>query len=110
MTSRCLHERNNSTAHRTSNSFVRVVEEEDLIVSHSQQQANWETTMPLLRPELVRRITWEAGIVERKFPGRFRLRRSLETRLVWEGTVPVEGRDVPVLVKYPESYPGQPPV
>lgn len=64
--------------------------------------------MPL-RPELARRLVWEAEAVQTKFPGRFRLRREPTGELAWHGTVPVEGRNVPVVVAYPAAYPAQPP-
>jgi hypothetical protein len=43
------------------------------------------------------------------FPGRFRLLREADGQLTWHGTVPVEGRDFPVLVRYPPAYPAVPP-
>src|SRR5438105_3791576 len=63
-----------------------------------------------LRPELARRIVWEAEAVHAKYPGRFRLARGADGLLAWEGTVPVEGRDFPVVVTYPAAYPAVPAV
>jgi hypothetical protein len=65
--------------------------------------------LPSLRPELARRIVWEAEAVRAKFPGRFRLVPDAHGQLAWQGTVPVEGRDFPVLVTYPPAYPAVPP-
>jgi hypothetical protein len=62
-----------------------------------------------LRPELVRRLVWEARAVEEKFPGRFRLTVDQRGEAAWEGQVPVEGRDFPVRVHYPRAYPALPP-
>src|SRR5262249_45016180 len=72
----------------------------------------WEFAMPVssLRPELARRIVWEAEAVHAKYPGRFQLTRGVDGLLAWEGTVPVEGRDFPVVVTYPAAYPGVPPL
>src|SRR5262249_10944712 len=63
-----------------------------------------------LRPELARRLLWEAEAVRTKFAGRFGLVLEPSGRPAWVGSVPVEGRDFPVIVTYPLSYPGQPPV
>lgn len=63
-----------------------------------------------LRPELVRRIVWEASVVDAKYPHRFQLRRTDDGRLFWDGGVPVERSDFPVTVRYPAAYPGQAPV
>lgn len=62
-----------------------------------------------IRPELAKRIVWEAAAVEAKFPGRFTLRTSAEGNPIWEGSVPVEGREFPITVVYPIGYPGVPP-
>jgi len=63
-----------------------------------------------LRPELAKRIVWEAHAVELKFPGRFCLKRNGQGPLRWSGCVPVEGHDVPISVTYPDSYPASPPI
>jgi hypothetical protein len=62
-----------------------------------------------IRPELARRLVWEAEAVRAKFPGRFRLVLEPSARPAWVGAVPVEGRDFPVVVTYPPAYPAQPP-
>ncbi len=64
---------------------------------------------PPVRPELARRIVWESAAVQAKFPGRFRLTPQPSGLLAWVGSVPVEGRDFPVVVTYPAGYPAQPP-
>jgi hypothetical protein len=64
---------------------------------------------PAIRPELARRILWEAEAVRDKFPERFRLTLDSAGRSAWEGSVPVEGRNFPVVVTYPTAYPGVPP-
>jgi hypothetical protein len=61
-----------------------------------------------LRPELARRLVWEARAVAIKFPGRFRLIREPSGAPAWVGSVPVEDRDFPVVVTYPAAYPAQP--
>ncbi len=63
-----------------------------------------------IRLELARRVVWEATAVHLKFPGRFQLDLDPQGRPCWRGTVPVEERDVPVLVTYPHSYPAEPPM
>jgi hypothetical protein len=63
-----------------------------------------------VRPELARRIVWEAEAVRGAFPGRFRLALDRTGRPAWVGTVPVEGRDFPVVATYPAAYPAEPPV
>jgi hypothetical protein len=65
---------------------------------------------PSIRPELARRLVLEAAAVRALFPGRFRLKLGLWGRPAWTGCVPVEGRDFPLVVTYPPSYPGQPPL
>ncbi len=65
--------------------------------------------MLAIRPELARRIIWEAEAVKAKFPGRFSLAMLDQGLPCWEGTVPVEGRAFPVRVTYPAAYPGLPP-
>jgi len=62
-----------------------------------------------LRPELARRIVWEAEAVRAKFPGCCKLRLDAAGMPSWEGTVPVEGRPFPVVVTYPPNYPAVPP-
>lgn len=62
-----------------------------------------------VRPELARRIVWEADAVQAAFPGRFRLRLDRNGHPGWHGAVPVEGRDFPVIVTYPPAYPALPP-
>jgi hypothetical protein len=66
-------------------------------------------TTPPIRPELARRVVWEAEAVRARFPGRFRLFQEPDGRLAWHGAVPVEGRDFPVVVRYPPAYPAAPP-
>ena len=66
--------------------------------------------MLAIRPELARRIVWEAEAVEAKFPGRFRLALDSQGRPVWDGMVPVEGQPAPVIVTYPAAYPAVPPI
>jgi hypothetical protein len=63
-----------------------------------------------IRPELTRRVVWEAEAVRVAFPGRFRLVLDGAGRPAWVGTVPVEGRDFPAVVTYPPAYPAEPPV
>jgi hypothetical protein len=63
-----------------------------------------------IRPELTRRLVWEAEAVRTKFPGRFRLLLEPTECPAWVGSVPVEGRDFPVVVTYPPAYPAQPPL
>jgi hypothetical protein len=65
---------------------------------------------PPIRPELARRLLWEAEAVRAKFPGRFRLVLEPSGWPAWVGSVPVEGRDFPVIVGYPPAYPAQPPL
>lgn len=62
-----------------------------------------------IRPELARRIVWEAEAVRTRFPGRFHLTLDPAGVPCWEGAVPAEGRDFPVVVKYPAAYPAVPP-
>jgi hypothetical protein len=62
-----------------------------------------------VRPELARRIVWEADAVRARFPGRFRLVIDSAGRPAWVGSVPIEGREFPVAVTYPPAYPGVPP-
>jgi len=62
-----------------------------------------------IRPELARRIVWEAVAVHAKFPGRFRLTIAADGACTWSGSVPVEGRAFPVRVTYPAAYPAVPP-
>ena len=62
-----------------------------------------------IRPELARRLVWEADIVAAQFPGRFRLIRDGNGRPAWDGYVPVEGREFPATVVYPDAYPASPP-
>jgi hypothetical protein len=64
---------------------------------------------PCIRPELARRLVWEAEAVHAKYPGRFRLTCDGDGPFAWEGTVPVEGRAFPVRVTYPAAYPAVPP-
>jgi hypothetical protein len=61
------------------------------------------------RFDLVRRVVWEASAVQAAFPRRFRLVMDDQGALAWEGAVPVEGRDFPVIISYPLAYPAQPP-
>ncbi|HTU18879.1 MAG TPA: hypothetical protein VMG10_12540 [Gemmataceae bacterium] len=61
------------------------------------------------RPELARRIVWEAEAVRAKFPGLFRLVIDVRDQLAWVGSVPVEGRPFPIRVTYPPAYPAIPP-
>lgn len=63
-----------------------------------------------IRPELARRILWEAEAVEAKFPGRFRLMLDAQGRPAWTGSVPVEGQPARVIVTYPAAYPAVPPI
>jgi hypothetical protein len=63
-----------------------------------------------VRPELARRIVWEAQAVQSRFPGRFRLTTDATGRLAWEGCILAEGRAFPVLVTYSDAYPGVPPI
>jgi hypothetical protein len=63
-----------------------------------------------LQPELARRIVWEAEAVRARFPRRFRLALEPDGSPAWHGAVPVEGRNFPVLVRYPAAYPALPPV
>jgi hypothetical protein len=63
-----------------------------------------------LRPELARRLVWEAEAVRTKFPGRFRLILGPSGTPAWVGSVLVEGRNFPVIVTYPPAYPAQPPL
>jgi hypothetical protein len=63
-----------------------------------------------IRPELARRLVWEAEAVRSRFPGRFRLLLEPSGWPAWVGSVPVEGRDFPVVVMYPPAYPAQPPL
>jgi hypothetical protein len=63
-----------------------------------------------VRPELARRIVWEADAVRARFPGRFRLVLDPGGLPAWLGAVPVEGRGFPVAVGYPPAYPAVPPV
>jgi hypothetical protein len=63
-----------------------------------------------IRPELSRRLVWEAEAVRARFPGRFRLVLEPSGAPAWVGSVPVEGRDFPVVVTYPAAYPAQPPL
>jgi len=63
-----------------------------------------------IRPELARRIIWEAQAVQAKFPGRFRLSEDHDGLPCWTGHVQVEGRDFPVKAVYPSAYPGLPPL
>jgi hypothetical protein len=63
-----------------------------------------------VRPELQRRIVWEAEAVHGAFPGRFRFAFDDIGRPTWVGSVPVEGRDFSVVVTYPPAYPAQPPL
>jgi hypothetical protein len=65
---------------------------------------------PAIRPELARRLVWEAEAVRSKFPCRFRLVLDATGSPAWLGSVPVEGRDFPVVVTYPPAYPAQPPL
>src|SRR5262249_28686025 len=65
---------------------------------------------PSIRPELARRLVLEAEAVRALFPGRFRLLLGLSGWPAWIGCVPVGGRAFPVVVTYPPSYPGQPPL
>lgn len=65
--------------------------------------------MPPIRPELARRIVWEAEAVDAKFPRRFQLTLDENEQPAWHGSVPVEGRDFPVVVTYPAAYPAVPP-
>lgn len=62
-----------------------------------------------IRPELARRIVWEAEAVQAKFPGRFQLVLDAQGRPAWQGQVPAEGREFPVIVTYPAAYPAVPP-
>jgi hypothetical protein len=61
------------------------------------------------RPELARRIVWEAEGVRTKFPGLFRLVLDDQDQLAWVGSVLVEGRLFPVIATYPPAYPAVPP-
>ena len=63
-----------------------------------------------IRPELARRLVWEAEAVRAKFPGRFRLLLESSGWPAWVGSVPVEGRDFPIVVTYPPAYPAQLPI
>jgi hypothetical protein len=63
-----------------------------------------------VRPELARRIVWEAEAVRLAFPDRFRLVLEPDGRPAWVGAVPVEGHDFPVVATYPLAYPAEPPV
>jgi hypothetical protein len=63
-----------------------------------------------VRPELARRIVWEADAVRARFPGRFRLVIDAAGHPAWVGAVPVEGRAFPVAVAYPPAYPALPPI
>jgi hypothetical protein len=65
--------------------------------------------MHQLRPELARRIVYEAEAVCAKFPGRFQLCLGLSGQPEWRGCVPVEGRECPISVAYPTVYPAVPP-
>jgi hypothetical protein len=58
---------------------------------------------------LARRLVWEAEAVRSKFPGRFRLTLDDRGSPAWLGSVPVEGRDFPVVVTCPPAYPARPP-
>jgi hypothetical protein len=62
-----------------------------------------------LRPELARRLVWEAEVITAQFPGRFRLVRDEHDQAAWDGLVPAEDREFPVLVSYPAAYPAVPP-
>jgi len=55
-------------------------------------------TLPPVRPELARRVLWEADAVADRFPCRFRLVLTESALLAWDGAVPVEGGDFPVRV------------
>jgi hypothetical protein len=61
-------------------------------------------------PELTRRVVWEAEAIRIAFPGRLRLVLDTLGRPAWVGSVPVEGRDFPVIVTYPTAYPAEPPL
>jgi hypothetical protein len=63
-----------------------------------------------IRPELARRVVWEAEALHTKYPDRFRLRLDPQGRPAWHGCVPVEGRDAPLILTYPEAYPARPPL
>ena len=62
-----------------------------------------------IRPDLARRIVWEAEAVRARFPGCVRLLVDTKGLPAWHGTVPIEGRSFPVLVTYPAAYPAMPP-
>jgi len=62
-----------------------------------------------VRPELARRIVWEAAAIRSRFPGRFRLALAQGGLPSWVGAVPVEGREFPVVFTYPAAYPAVPP-
>jgi hypothetical protein len=64
----------------------------------------------LIRRDLARRVVRESVAVAAKFPGRFHLELEQHILPAWHGTIPVEGRDVPVIVTYPPAYPAQPPI
>jgi hypothetical protein len=66
-------------------------------------------TRLVIRQELARRVVWESVAVSAKYPGRFHLELDQNARPAWHGAIPVEGRDVPVIVTYPAAYPAQPP-
>jgi hypothetical protein len=62
-----------------------------------------------LRPDLARRLVWEAEAVRACFGRSVRLVRDDRGRPCWQGTVPVEGQAFPVIVTYPAAYPAEPP-
>jgi hypothetical protein len=62
-----------------------------------------------IRPELARRIVWEADIITAQFPGRFRLVRDERDNPAWDGFIAAEDREFPVTVSYPPAYPAVPP-
>jgi len=62
-----------------------------------------------IRPELARRIVWEADIITAQFPGRFRLVGTERGGPAWDGFLPAEGREFPVTISYPAAYPAVPP-
>jgi hypothetical protein len=64
---------------------------------------------PSVRPELTHRIVWEAEAVRGRFPDRFQFLFDDAGRPTWQGSVPIEGRDFPVIVTYPAVYPAVPP-
>jgi len=63
-----------------------------------------------VRPELARRIVLEADAIQTKFPNRFSLSLNEQGRPCWTGSVPIEGREFPVVLVYPSAYPALPPM